>query len=254
MFRMVNPLRRGRRKSDKAKAQACCWNCCSSNYFRIIFISISPTINMKLKDFVRQYGKPYSEMLGINLKSKKNEEILKWFLASILYSKSIQEKCATKTYKCFEKYDVLNPKEILKAGWNDLVEILDEGSYTRYDFSTADKLLEVFGNLQKFYNGDLNKLHDLSKDSKDLESRIKSLGKGMGDITVSIFLREMRNIWKKADPKPSPLVRLAMNKLKIKDLKEFSENKKYNLINLETALLRLAKDFIRKNKKVKITL
>ena len=207
---------------------------------------------MKLKDFVKNYGKPYSEMLGINLKSGKNEEILKWFLAAILYSKPIQEKCATKTYKCFEKYKILTPKEILKAGWNNLVEILDEGSYTRYDYSTADKLLEVFENLKKFYNEDLNKVHALAKDSEDLENRLKSLGKGIGDTTVSIFLRDMRGIWKKADPKPSPLVKLSMNKLKIKDLKEFAKRENYNVINLETALLKLGKDFLRKNKSLKL--
>lgn len=209
---------------------------------------------MRLKDFVKIYGKPYSKLLGIKLNTKRNKEILKWFLASILYAKPIQERCATKTYKCFEKYNILTPKKILNTGWNGLVLILDEGSYTRYDFSTADKLLEVFKNLQKIYNGDLNKLHDLAKDSKDLENRIKDLGKGIGDVTVSIFLREMRGIWKKADTEPSQLVKLAMNKLRIKDLKRFAKRKKYNLINLETALLRLGKDFIRKKKQIKITL
>jgi len=180
---------------------------------------------MKLKDFIKVCGKIYSKILGINLKSKKNEEILKWFLAALLYSKPIQESCATKTYKCFEKHNILTSKEILRVGWNGLVEILDEGSYTRYDFSTASKLLEVFGNLQKNYSGDLNKLHNLAKDSKDLENKIKSLGKGIGDTTISIFLREMRGIWKKADPEPSSLVKLAMKKLKIKNLKNFSKER-----------------------------
>jgi hypothetical protein len=36
----------------------------------------------------------------------------------------------------------LTPKQILKTGWDDLVKILDEGGYTRYDFKTADRLLE----------------------------------------------------------------------------------------------------------------
>jgi hypothetical protein len=133
----------------------------------------------------------------------------------------------------------------LDTGWNGLVEILDEGGYTRYDFSTADKLLEVFGNLQKLYNGDLNVLHEKARDSKDLEERIKALGKGIGETTVSIFLREMRYCWKKADPKPSPLVRLAMKDLKIKDLKKFAKKKKLDLVKLESALVRYAKDFLR---------
>jgi hypothetical protein len=206
-------------------------------------------MQQKIEELVRNYGKPFSEMLGINLKSGKNEEIVKWFLASILYAKPIRESSATKTYFCFLKHGVINAEKILATGWHGLVDILDEGGYTRYDFSTADKLLEVFGNLQKQYKGNLNLLHEKAKDSRDLEERIKKLGKGIGETTVSIFLREMRYCWKKADPKPSSLVRLAMKELKIKDLKKFAKEKKIDIVRLETALLRYAKDFLRKKKK-----
>jgi hypothetical protein len=206
-------------------------------------------MHQKIEELVRNYGKPFSEMLGINLKSGKNEEIVKWFLASILYAKPIRESSATKTYFCFLKHGVTNAEKILATGWHGLVDILDEGGYTRYDFSTADKFLEVFGNLQKQYKGNLNLLHEKAKDSRDLEERIKELGKGIGETTISIFLREMRYCWKKADPQPSSLVKLAMEKLKIKDLKKFAKAKKLDIVKLETALLRYAKDFLKKRKK-----
>ncbi|MGQ9781959.1 MAG: hypothetical protein ACUVQ8_06905 [Nitrososphaeria archaeon] len=209
-------------------------------------------MKVKLEEFVREYGKPFSEMLGINLKSRENKEIVKWFLASILYSKPIREGSATRTYLSFLEHGVSNVDEILNTGWQGLVDILDNGSYTRYDFSTADKILEVFGNLQRSYRGDLNKLHEEAKNSEDLEMRIKELGKGIGDTTVLIFLREMRYVWEKADPKPSPLVRLAMEGLGITDIKKVAEKKKIDLIRLETALLRYGKDFLRKGKRLEI--
>jgi len=210
--------------------------------------------HLRLREFVSQFGTPFSESLGIDLKSKKNKEICKWFLASILYSKPIRESSATNTYRIFENDDILTPAKIMNAGWDTLVTELDEGGYTRYDFSTATKLLEVFGNLCERYGGDLNQLHALSKDSRDLENRIKELGKGIGDTTVSIFLRDKRIAWSKADPQPSPQVRLAMHELKIKDLKSFAKAKHLDLVGTETALLRLAKDFIRKGKRVDIDL
>jgi hypothetical protein len=104
---------------------------------------------MKLRAFVERYGQPYSEMLGIDLKSRRKEEISKWFLASILYSKPIRESSATNTYRVFEAEGVTSPLEILGTGWDGLVSLLDEGGYTRYDFSTATRLLGVFGELQK---------------------------------------------------------------------------------------------------------
>jgi hypothetical protein len=193
-------------------------------------------------------------MLGIDLKSRRNKELVKWFLAAILYSKPIRESSATRTFRCFEKHGVTTARRIVDAGWDRLVSILDEGGYTRYDFSTADKLLEVFGNLQRQYGGNLNRLYEASRDGEEVDANLKRLGKGIGDITVSIFLRDMRSIWRNVEPKPTPLVIAAMKSLGIRDLKECAKEKRINLVRLETALLRYSKDFLKKRKTVKILL
>ncbi len=200
--------------------------------------------------------------MKINLASKDDKEIFKWFLASVLFGAPITETSVIKTYRCFKKREVLTPNKILETGWNGLVEILDEGSYTRYDFKTADKLLEVMGNLNTRYGGSLNKLHDDAADSFDLEKRLKELGKGIGDVTVSIFLRDLRGVWRKADPKPTPLVILAAKRLGItetenpkqalKELKAFWRKNKIagkSFVNFETALLRYGKDLRRKERR-----
>lgn len=205
---------------------------------------------MNIREFIEKYGEPYSKALGIDLESGRNEEIVKWFLASILYAKPIRENTATLTYRTFETHHVLTVDKILETSWNGLVKILDEGGYVRYDFSTATKLLNVFGALMKDYNGDLWQLYHAARDGRDLEERLKSLGKGIGDVTVSIFLRDMRSIWSKSEPKPTPLVQKAMEELGIEDLRLVSEQHGFNLVRLETALLRLEKDFIRKGRKV----
>lgn len=66
---------------------------------------------MKLRTFVKRYGQPFSEMLGIDLKSRRAEEITKWFLASILYSKPIRESSATTTYMVFEAEECSHLRE-----------------------------------------------------------------------------------------------------------------------------------------------
>jgi len=214
-----------------------------------------------LDRLIKNLGKRYSENLGINLSKDKDKEIFKWFLASILFGAPITEKAVIKTFNLFKKYDVLTPKRILETGWDKLVKILDEGSYTRYDFKTADKLLEVTRNLIGKYNGSLTVLYNNALDEQDLENKLKSLGKGIGNITVSIFLRELRDIWEKADPESTSLVIFAAKKLGIitneraKDaltqLKNFWLRNKItgkSFINLETALLRLGKDYCKKKK------
>lgn len=152
---------------------------------------------------VKSYGGSYARELGINLSQSENTEVFKWFLAAVLFGARISGKTAAKTYAEFACAGVLSSAGILQAGWNELVRILGRGGYTRYDFKTADKLLEVSRTLLREYAGDLNALHRLAADHSDLERRLKQLGKGIGDVTVNIFLREMRGIWPKAQPLPS---------------------------------------------------
>lgn len=212
-----------------------------------------------LKTLLERFGQKYSEVLGIKLETASDSEVFKWFLASILFGAPITESSVIKTYRRFEEYKVLAPEKILETGWDGLVKILDEGGYTRYDFKTADKLLLVMGNLEKEYNGSLNLLHQRASDSADLENRLKQLGKGIGDMTISIFLRDLRGIWKKADPKPTSLVILAASNMGIikteqpqkavEEMKMFWDRNKiagYSFVNFETALLRFGKGLRRK--------
>jgi len=214
-----------------------------------------------LESLVKNYGERYSEILRINLTGKEDKEIFKWFLASVLFGAPIMESSVIKTYKCFEKQEVLTPNRILETGWDGLVEILDEGGYTRYDFKTADKLLEVMRNFVEKYNGSPNELHEEASDMRDLENRLKSLGKGIGDVTVRIFLRELRGIWKKAAPDPTALVVTAAKNLGVisneavenalEQLEHFwAENRVTgrSFVNFETALLRIGKNFCRKRR------
>lgn len=135
-------------------------------------------------------GKIYSKDLGINLKSGKEEEIFKWFLACLLFGKPIQQKVAKRTYFEFKKEGLLSPENILKAGWNKLVEVLDRGHYIRYDFSTATKLLEICKELKEKY-GSLKNLINVSKNKKDLAKRLQEF-KGIGPVTTRIFLRDLK--------------------------------------------------------------
>jgi len=181
-------------------------------------------------------SKLYSEELGIDL-SKGEEEIFKWFLASILFGKRISEEIAKRTYRTFERYGLTSPEKILDAGWDELVRILDEGGYVRYDFSTATRLLEISRELLGKY-GSLSKLHDSARDEKDLERKLLEF-KGIGPVTVNIFLRELRPFWEKSNPDPLPVVKKYAEDLGI-DLDSF-DRKSMTFARIEAGLIRLRK-------------
>jgi endonuclease III-like uncharacterized protein len=141
------------------------------------------------KALIKQFGEPFSSSLGINLQGGEEEEIFRWFLASVLFGKRISFRIAIKTYKQFKSCDVLTPKAIADTGWDGLVKILDDGGYVRYDFSTASKLLDLVKQLRQNY-GTLTELHKKAVNPKDLENRLMQF-KGIGPVTMNIFLREL---------------------------------------------------------------
>jgi len=205
---------------------------------------------------IRKLGGAFSKELGINLSKGEKDQIFRWFLASILFGTRITEKIVINTYREFKRRGVLSPDSILRTGWDGLVEILDSGGYVRYDFKTATKLLEICGTLKERYGGDLNRLHDAAHDSHNLEEKLKGLGKGIGEVTVNIFLRELRGIWNKANPLPQDLAILSAKNLGLvrgddrkRILADWGKSLQGEvLIDFESSLVRLGKGYCRKSR------
>jgi hypothetical protein len=164
-------------------------------------------------ELVKSRGGRYAGALGIDLAAPDAGERFKWFLAAVLYGARISESLATRTWNEFAVHGVLTPDRIISTGWDGLVAILDAGDYVRYDYKTATKLLDVCSALMRDYGGSLDAVHAAAADARDLECRLKALGKGIGDTTVAIFLRELRGIWIKAVPPLSPLALAAAKTL-----------------------------------------
>ncbi|VVB51175.1 Uncharacterised protein [uncultured archaeon] len=183
----------------------------------------------------------YSKDIGIDLTIPSGR--FKWFLASILFGARISKRIAMKTSRTFEKYDVLSPEKILDAGWDELVRILDEGGYVRYDFSTATKLLNIMKELKEKY-GSLEKLHAQSGNTEELKIKLMEF-KGIGEVTSQIFLRELRRVWKIDVPVSNKAAEMA-ERMNI-DLEEFEGEE---LTRVEDALVKF---YLRYGKKGKRT-
>lgn len=207
-----------------------------------------------IKKLLTHFPGRFSKQLGIDLSQGSSEEIFKWFLAAKLYGAPISADIAARTYEQFVLHNLTSPEKILSSGWNKLVEILDQGGYVRYDFSTASRLLEICQNLISQYKGDLNQLQAKAADKADLENRLRLLGKGMGPVTIQIFLREMRFLWPKAQPGLSKAAQQAALNLglikdknkalsKLQSLWESCGFKISDFPDLEAALVRLGLKF-----------
>lgn len=178
----------------------------------------------------------YSEQLGIDLTCDDDQELFKWFLASLLFGGHISETIAGNTYQAFAAHGLLTPHKILGAGWGYLVNpIMREGGYVRYDGRKSDQVLQDCERLLEDYQGSLKRLHEAAADAADLEARMLAFY-GVGPVTANIFLRELRPFWDKADPEPLPGVDELATALDI-DLSAY-KHKSLTFCRIEAGLIR----------------
>lgn len=183
----------------------------------------------------------YSEELRLDL--AKPEDRFKWFLACILFAKRISADVAKETFLYFEQEELISPDAILQAGWDHLVEVLDSGGYTRYDFSTAANLMGIAKTLKEKY-GSLERLYAESISPVDLENRLMEF-KGIGPVGVNIFLRELRGIWEKAKTSPCSMAIKTAEKIGLW---------KEDIERYESQLVRLHLKYCKKNRSLECPL
>lgn len=135
--------------------------------------------------------------LGIKVE-KKEKPLFKWFLASYLFGKRIQQDVARQTWEVFMKHGIDSPKKIAMQSWQQLVDLLGEGHYRRYDESTARNLLDMANTLVREYHGNLLNMYEECKDDKEFAHRLQKL-KGVGPKTAEIFMREAQPVLVRID-------------------------------------------------------
>lgn len=134
-----------------------------------------------------------AKKLGIDLSSQNERELFKWFLACLLFGKPIQQEIAETAYAQLVSAGLETPDDVLRAGWDELVRLLDAAHYVRFDFSTATKLLEVCEELKRRY-GTLTELLTQAKTARDLSAQLQRF-KHIGPVTARIFTREVAAVW-----------------------------------------------------------
>ena len=130
--------------------------------------------------------------LGLTVE-RKERELFKWFLASYLFGKRIQQDIARQTWEVFMKHGIDSPKKIVNQSRQQLVELLGEGNYRRYDESTAHNMLDMARELIRDHHGNLLTMFDGCDDEADFKHKLMRL-KGVGPKTAEIFMREARPV------------------------------------------------------------
>ena len=145
---------------------------------------------------VESLGGRYSTQLGIDV-DRGDDEIERWALAATLFGARISANIAERTFAALEQAGV---RSIADAGHRDvgkLIALLDTGGYARYDLRTAERLHAIAGALHARYGGRVTQVLDVGAD--ELWAALDALP-GWGQVTVGLFLRELRGVRREIDP------------------------------------------------------
>jgi endonuclease III len=128
--------------------------------------------------------------LQINLVPLNEEGLFKWLIASFLMGKRIQSEIAAQAYRVIvDQHQRDIPAKLADCSHRQLVSMLGEAHYVRYDESTAQRLLALARKLNQDYAGKVTNMLEASANRSEFEERLASF-EGIGPKTVEIFMRE----------------------------------------------------------------
>ena len=123
-----------------------------------------------------------------------DDDMFRWFLLTYLLGKPIQSTVAVNTWKLFLERKLDTPWAILNLSDYELVSLLHEGKYTRYQHLMANALHTSMDQLVREYDGSLMFMYESSLDENEFSKRLQKLY-GVGPKTAEIFMRETEEMF-----------------------------------------------------------
>jgi endonuclease III len=128
--------------------------------------------------------------LQINLEASNEDGLFKWLIASFLMGKRIQGEIAAQAYRVIVgKHQCDTPSKLAGYSHRQLVSMLGEAHYVRYDETTARRLTALANKLNQEYAGKVMNMLKASANHREFKKRLASF-EGIGPKTVEIFMRE----------------------------------------------------------------
>jgi hypothetical protein len=143
---------------------------------------------------IDESGSLYSEDMGARVAQDTPQELFHWLLGSIMLSARIDARHAVKAASALRDAGLHKIAALRAAKWENVVRVLNENGYARYDESTAGYLQETAEWADTRWKGDLRKLRDAAKDADGVLGELQD-AKGLGPLGASIFAREVQLVW-----------------------------------------------------------
>jgi hypothetical protein len=147
-----------------------------------------------------RHGRTFADELGIDVAKNTPAPLFRLLCAAALMSARIRSQIAVDAARSLAKHGWRSPQKLAGSTWQQRVKALNEAGYTRYQERTATMLGELTDHLLDRYGGDLRRLRDKAGREPKAERTLLKEFKGLGDVGVDIFFREVQVAWNELAP------------------------------------------------------
>ena len=147
-----------------------------------------------------RHGRTFADELGIDVAKNTPAPLFRLLCAATLMSARISSRIAVDAARSLAKHGWRSPQKLAGSTWEQRVKALNEAGYARYQERTATMLGELTDHLLDRYGGDLRELRDEAGRDPRAERKLLKEFKGLGDVGVDIFFREVQVAWDELAP------------------------------------------------------
>jgi hypothetical protein len=177
-------------------------------------------IDIRIETLLALYGRTFAEELGIKLEGGTPSALFRWLIASLLLSARISSRIALQAARALAVRGWTTPQRMAESTWDERTVILNRSGYARYDESTSRMLGDTVGILIDRYRGDLRRLREAAERDPSRERALLKEFKGIGDVGVDIFFREVQLAWDEIYPFADRRALNAASRLGLEDTAE----------------------------------
>jgi hypothetical protein len=147
-----------------------------------------------------RHGRTYADELGIDLARGTPSPLFRWLCASMLYSARISAQLATAAARAMADEGWTTARHLQDSTWRRRVTVINHAGYARYDERTSTMFGELADVVVERWDGDLRNLREEAGREPARERALLKELKGIGDVGVDIFFREVQTAWEELRP------------------------------------------------------
>lgn len=147
-----------------------------------------------------RHGRTFCDEAGIRIETNKPAPLFQSLCLALLFSARIRASIAVDAMRALLDRGWTTAEHMADAEWADRVDALNGAGYARFDEKTSTMLGDAAELLLDRYRGDLRRLRDAAGEEPEDERRRLKEVKGIGDVGVDIFFREVQTAWPELYP------------------------------------------------------